>query len=193
MTKLGIFGGTFNPPHIGHLITVEVVREQLQLDKVMFIPSHIPPHKSTGQIISPELRLEMVNIAIKSNPSFISSDIEIKRKGKSYTVDTIGTILQMYNPSELFLIIGLDNLMEFSQWKSPHEIVSRAELIVMNRPGYDLNIKNEFLRYSRMVRVPNIDISSSEIRKRIKMGKTIKYLVPADIEKFINKNGLYKN
>lgn len=190
--KLGIFGGTFDPPHIGHLIVADNVREQLGLDKIIFIPSFVAPHKLNVKAADPKQRFEMVEISIKNNKDFLVYDIEIERKGRSYTIDTIKTLEILHPQAELYLIIGMDNLIDFPEWKSPHEIISRAELIVMNRPGYDKPVKNEFVKFATFVRVPNIDLSSSEIRKRIKMGKTIRYLVHPDVEKYIINKGLYK-
>jgi nicotinate-nucleotide adenylyltransferase len=191
--KLGILGGTFNPPHIGHLIVAESVRDQLKLDKILFVPSYSPPHKLYSQVALPTQRYEMVEIALEKNRNFSVSDIEIAREGKSYTIDTINTLIGIYPGSQLFLIIGLDNLMDFSDWKSPNEIISKVELVVMNRPGYDVDIKNEFKRYATIVKVPSIGISSSDIRRRVKMGRSIRYLVPYEIEQYIFKKGLYKS
>jgi nicotinate-nucleotide adenylyltransferase len=191
--KLGIYGGTFNPPHIGHLITAESVREQFKLDKVIFVPSFSPPHKFDLQIALPNQRFEMLDLAIKSNRSFSATDLEIKREGKSYTIDTINSLLQSYQNSKLYLIIGMDNLIDFPNWKSPLEIVNKVELVVMNRPRYDLEARNEYTRYANIIRVPNIDISSTDIRRRVKMGRSIKYLVPNEVEQYIFKKGLYKS
>lgn len=190
--KLGIFGGTFDPPHIGHLIVADNVKEQLNLEKIIFIPSYQPPHKFESNSAKPLQRFEMVELSIKNNKDFQVYDIEIQRKGKSYTIDTINTLTLIHPQAQFYLIIGMDNLIEFPQWKSPHEIISRVELVVMNRPGYDKPLKSEFSKYATFVRVPNIDISSSEIRRRVKMGRTIRYLVHQDVEKYINLNGLYK-
>jgi nicotinate-nucleotide adenylyltransferase len=191
--KLGILGGTFNPPHIGHLIIAESVRDQLKLDKILFVPSYSPPHKLYSQVALPTQRYEMVEIALEKNRNFSVSDIEIAREGKSYTIDTINTLLNIHPGTQLYLIIGLDNLMDFPDWKSPNDIISKVELVVMNRPGYDVEVKNEFKRYATIVKVPSIDISSSDIRRRVKMGRSIKYLVPFEIEQYILKKGLYKS
>jgi nicotinate-nucleotide adenylyltransferase len=191
--KIGILGGTFNPPHIGHLIVAESIRDQLKLDKILFVPSYIPPHKLFSQVALPKQRLEMVELAIEKNRNFSASDIEIAREGKSYTVDTINSLISLHPASQLFLIIGMDNLMDFSDWKSPNEIVSNVELIVMNRPGYDTDVKSEFKKFATFVKVPNIDISSSDIRRRIKLGRSIRYLVPFEVEQYIVKKGLYKS
>jgi nicotinate-nucleotide adenylyltransferase len=191
--KIGILGGTFNPPHIGHLIVAESIRDQLRLDKILFVPSYIPPHKLFSQVALPKQRLEMVELAIEKNRNFSASPLEIAREGKSYTIDTINSLINLHPASQLFLIIGMDNLMDFSDWKSPNDIVSKVELLVMNRPGYDADVKSEFKRFATFVKVPNIDISSSDIRRRIKLGRSIRYLVPFEVEQYILKKGLYKS
>lgn len=191
--KIGILGGTFNPPHIGHLIVAESIRDQLKMDKILFVPSYIPPHKLFSQVALPKQRLEMVELAIEKNRNFSASDIEIAREGKSYTIDTINSLINLHPASQFYLVIGMDNLMDFADWKSPNEIVSKVELIVMNRPGYDADVKSEFKRFATFIKVPNIDISSSDIRRRIKLGRSIRYLVPFEVEQYIVKKGLYKS
>lgn len=190
--RLGILGGTFNPPHIGHLIVAENVREQLTLDKIIFIPSFTPPHKVEIADATPQQRFEMVELAIKNNKNFLAYDIEIGRKGKSYTIDTINALVLLHPQARFYFIIGMDNLTEFATWKSPQEIISKVDLVVVNRPGYEKPVKNEFSRYAIFLRVPNIDISSSDIRKRVKFQRTIRYLVHPDVEKYITQKGLYK-
>jgi len=190
-TRLGIFGGAFNPPHVGHLIVAENVREKLQLDKIIFVPTGNPPHKSNEQLIDGAMRLQMVQLAIKGNKFFDISDVEFLRKDFSYTVDTLKLFQQMYPQTELSFIIGADNFLELHTWKSPKEIFSLASVVVMNREGVVMN-KNEFSSLVKLVNVPNIEISSSEIRKKIALGKSVKYLVSEKVEKFIVKNKLYK-
>ncbi len=193
--KIGIFGGTFNPPHIGHLIVAEYIREEAKLDKVIFIPCSTPPHKQDknylSRIASPEHRFEMVKIAIKGNPYFEVSDIEIKRGGISYTIDTINQLIEKFKNDEFYLLIGADQFKEFHTWRSPYEIVKKVKLIVFNRPNYIIP-DTEFSKFAEFITVPNIEISASSIRKRIKDGKSIKYLVPDEVEKYIYANGLYR-
>ncbi|MBS4029010.1 MAG: nicotinate-nucleotide adenylyltransferase [Ignavibacteriales bacterium] len=190
ITRLGIFGGAFNPPHVGHLITVEHVREKLQLGKVVFVPTGNPPHKPHEQLLDGQLRLQMVQLAIKGNKFFDVSDVEFLRKDFSYTVDTLKLFQQTYPQSELYLIIGADNFLELNTWKSTKEIFSLAQVVVMNRGGVALQ-ENDFTHLVKFVNVPNIEISSSEIRKRIAMGKSVRYLVSEKVGKFILKNNLY--
>lgn len=190
--KLGIFGGTFNPPHLGHLIVAESVREQLKLDRLFFVPSYSPPHKFNLQIALPSQRFEMVQLSVHNNKYFSVSDIEIKRQGKSYSIDTIHSMSLSFPRAQIYFIIGMDNLIDFPQWKLPNEIISRVELIVMNRPGYDREVKNEFSRYANFIKVPHLDISSTDIRRRVKMERSIRYLVNEEVEKYIIRKGLYK-
>jgi nicotinate-nucleotide adenylyltransferase len=192
--KLGIFGGTFNPPHIGHLIVIEGVRDQLKFDKILFVPSGNPPHKH-GQSLAPaNARLQMTSLAIRANDSFGVCDIELKRSGMSYSIDTLAQLSELYPKAELSLIIGVDNLLEFETWKSPQGIVSLADLVVMSRPGFSVHdLKNEYTRSANFINVPSIGISGTDIRRRVKLGRSIRYLVTHEVEDFIRRTGLYKN
>jgi nicotinate-nucleotide adenylyltransferase len=193
--KVGIFGGTFNPPHIGHLIVAEFVREEAKLDKIIFVPCASPPLKQNldylSQLAGPEHRFEMVKIAIKGNPFFEVSDIEIKRGGVSYTIDTINQMLERFPSYNFHLLIGADQFKSFHLWREPDEIVRKVQLIVFNRPGFDIP-KSKFSPFAMFISVPNIDVSASTIRFRVKSGKSIKYLVPPGVEEYIYVNGLYR-
>lgn len=194
MTRYGIFGGTFNPVHYAHLIAAESVKEQMHLDKVLFIPSGVPPLKDSREIMDAKHRLEMVKIAIADNPFFEASDIEISGKGKSFTVDTLLALRERYNNEGIvfYLIIGMDNLAELHTWKNPGKLFLLSEVVVINRPGYLItDVKNDFGRQVIFVPVPDLNISSSDIRFRIQEKKSIKYLVPAGVEKYIYENNLY--
>ncbi len=191
--KLGIFGGTFNPPHIGHLIVAECVCDQLQLDRTLFIPSATPPNKRDGSVAPGNERLVMTKMAIDGNQSFEASDIELTRGGVSYSVDTLSALAEMYPKAHLMLIIGADNLIEFETWKSPEKILSKADLVVVTRPGFDAQAQGgEFGKRATFVKVPQIGISGTDIRRRIKMGKSIRYLVPRPVEEYIVRSGLYR-
>jgi nicotinate-nucleotide adenylyltransferase len=191
--KLGIFGGSFNPPHVGHLIVIESVRDILQFDKVLFIPSAQTPNKQDSLLAPPAVRLEMAHIAVKGSRYFEASDIELQRRGISYTIDTVNELASRYTRFEISLIIGADNLAEFETWKSPDEILAKTELIVMNRPGFDpRSVKNKYSRSAKFVNVPQIGISGTDIRRRIKLGHSIHYLVPQSVENYILQQGLYK-
>jgi nicotinate-nucleotide adenylyltransferase len=196
LTRLGIFGGAFNPIHTAHLILAEDVREQMHLDKIIFIPYANPPHKDPGKLLDAEIRLKLINIAIRGNKCFESSDIEIVkgRSSKTYTVDTLMQLHEMYKneQAKLYLIIGIDNLIELNTWKEPGKLFRLAEVIVLNRPGFLIqDVKNEFYNQVTFIPAPNLDISSSDIRNRVKEKRSIKYLVPEAVEKEIVDNKLY--
>jgi nicotinate-nucleotide adenylyltransferase len=195
--KIGIFGGTFNPPHVGHLIVVESVQDQERFDTVLFVPSASPPNKQAGVqdgTLAPAAdRLRMVQLAIQGNSKFEVSDIEIRRSGPSFTVDTIDALAALHPDASLSLIIGSDNLLDFHTWKSPREIVAKAGLVVMGRPGFDLRQANpEFSRLAKVMNVPQVGVSGTDIRRRVKLGRSIRYLVPKTVEDFIRHANLYR-
>ncbi|MCU0372347.1 MAG: nicotinate-nucleotide adenylyltransferase [Ignavibacteria bacterium] len=198
MKRYGILGGSFNPPHTAHLILAENVKEQLELDKVIFIPSGKHALKDPQSLAEAGHRLNMARIAFEQDSSFEVSDIEI-RKAKAgltnYTVDTLIDLYQMYQKDfiKIYLIVGIDNLIEFPQWKDPHKLFILSEVVVMNRPGYFIqDVSVEFSRKARYLSVPMLEISSSEIRNRVRDNKSIKYLVDPEVEKYIKENNLYK-
>lgn len=191
--KLGVFGGSFNPPHVGHLIVIESARDQLQIDRIVFIPSGQTPNKFDASLAPPTCRLEMTRLAVSANPNFDVSDIEIQRSGISYTIDTLNALSVLYPRAVLSLIIGIDNYLEFETWKSPQEILARADLVVMNRPGFDTrSLKHEYAHLAKMVNVPQIGISGTDIRRRVKLGRSIRYLVPQPVEEYIHRKQLYR-
>lgn len=198
MKRYGILGGSFNPPHIGHSILAENVREQLFLDRVIFVPSGRHALKDGDTLISAEHRLNMANIAFGGNDNFEVSDIEIEKSKTgitNYTVDTLMSLYDRYKNDfiKLYLIIGIDNLIEFPKWKNPDKLFALSEVIVMNRPGFLVqDVDVEYSRKARYLSVPMLDISSSDIRNRIKSGKSVKYLIDEKVEKYILENGLYK-
>ncbi|RKY55103.1 MAG: nicotinic acid mononucleotide adenylyltransferase [Candidatus Neomarinimicrobiota bacterium] len=189
-----LFGGTFDPPHIGHLIIAEFILSDLDVDKIYFIPSSIPPHKQASSYSSTSSRVEMLQIAIKGTPAFQISDIELNRPGVSYSIDTIKQIKSRMNLSkeELYFLIGSDSLVEFQSWMNPEEILSLAQVIVAPRPLFTKDmVKPEFLEQVQFLNTPQIDISSSMIRERVYEGKSIRYLVLIKVEEYIKKNKLY--
>ncbi len=192
--NLAIYGGAFNPPHFGHLITVESVREQLRFDKVFFVPSSQPPNKLAASLASAEDRLEMTRLAIAGITEFDVSDVEVRRRGVSYTVDTIRTLMEEHPGGTFSLIIGSDNLMEFQTWKSPTDILARVQLVVMNRPGFSVSpSRSDYARLATFVTVPQIGISSTEIRRRVKLHRSIRFLVPPAVEEYIRRKCLYRD
>jgi nicotinate-nucleotide adenylyltransferase len=215
--KLGILGGTFNPIHYGHLAAAEEVSDRLGLHRVLFVPSFIPPHKQDEDIPSVIHRMEMVRLAIADNPLFELSDIEIKRGGMSYTIDTMEALRKTMADAELYFITGLDSFLEIKTWNRWKMLMTLCGFVVLSRPGYhfqDLS-RLEFMKSAEdefaaldvgsckqtVVRtgaytfflemIPLFDISSTDIRRRIKAGRSIKYLLPDEVENYIIKNKLY--
>lgn len=192
--RLGVMGGTFNPIHQGHLVTAEVVRDEFRLKEVIFVPSGKPPHKE-DDIAPAQHRLMMVILATASNPYFSVSPIEVKRKGESYTRDTLIELKKMYGEnSECFFITGADAIAQVSSWHKAEDLPSLAQFVAASRPGYTLDLKilpPSFRKCTYIIEVPALAISSTEIRRRIREKKTIKYLVPESVETYIYKNKLY--
>ncbi len=192
MKSIGLYGGSFNPPHLGHLLLAETVREHSGLDTVVFIPSDIPPHKQREHLAPGEHRLAMVERAIAGNPRFECSDTEIRQGGTSYTIRTVNDFRERYPNSGLFLIIGIDNLIDFKSWKSQDELLEKTTLLVFDRPGFRRDdVPRDLLRHAHFVPTPLIGISSSDIRLRIKGGKSIRYYVPDSVAEYIKENRLY--
>ncbi len=193
MKKYGIFGGSFNPPHIAHSIVAESVREQLKLDKIIFIPSGNHPLKNS---LIANHRYAMSQLAFGGNDNFEVSDIEIQNSDeKSYTVQTLQKLNKLYesNIVKLCLILGIDNLIELPKWKEPEKLFSLSEVIVINRPDYDLkNSKPEFAELATFITVPYLEISSTLIRKKVAEGKSIRYMTDIKVEEYIYGNNLYK-
>lgn len=187
--KIGILGGTFNPIHIGHLILAEEAREKLGLDKIIFVPAYLPPHKDNGEIADAGCRFEMIKIAIKDNPNFFVSDIEIKRSGRSYTIDTLRQLKKKYGHDELYFIIGSDLLKYLDEWKDLGQIAEMVKFVAATRPGYPLE---RIPSYIQTMPIRAVDVSGFEIRSRIKEGKSFRYLVPAGVFKYLLKKRIYQ-
>jgi len=191
--NIGLYGGTFNPPHMGHLIVAEQVRTALDLDEILFIPSFISPHKQEGESELADHRLAMTKLAVSDNPKFKYSDIEVVKKETSFTIHTLEYLKEKYSSDSFFLIVGMDNYLTFHLWKEPNRVLEISSLVVMNRPNYPKQI-NEVIgtKNTLFVDVPNIDISSSDIRRRVKEHRSIHYLVPNAVEQYILSNGLFR-
>lgn len=186
--KIGILGGTFNPIHIGHLILADEVREKLLLDKVIFVPAYIPPHKQNFKVAPAQDRLSMVKAAIKGNKSLGVSDIEIKRKGLSYTVDTVKYFNRRFPGDEFYFIAGSDLLKYLDEWKDFRELLSLVKIVVATRPGYPLE---NIPAYVQRVSIRAIDVSAFEIRQCVQEKKTFRYLVPDAVFEYIKNKKLY--
>jgi nicotinate-nucleotide adenylyltransferase len=215
--KIGILGGTFNPIHYGHLAAAEEVWSRLKLDHVLFVPSFLPPHKQDEVIPSAAQRQEMVALAIAGNPHFALSDLEVKREGMSYSVDTVAELLRLYPATDFYFITGLDSFLEIQTWKEWERLLSFCRFVVLSRPGYAFSslasinfmhnageklhaldrreLTRAVLETGRstvyLEQIPLYDVSSTDIRQRVRQGRTIKYLLPECVETYIIKNKLY--
>ncbi len=188
--KIGILGGTFNPVHIGHLILAEEAAGKLKLDKVIFMPVYIPPHKNSPDLIEAEHRYQMCILATKNNPNFEVSKLEIEREGKSYSVETLKELRKKYGKDvQLFFLTGSDSLKELFSWKDVDDIFKLSQFVVAQRPGYPIERLPEEVK---VVLITPIEVSSSLIRQRIKEEKSIRYLVPDEVRDYIIGHKLYK-
>jgi nicotinate-nucleotide adenylyltransferase len=191
MKAVGIFGGTFDPVHNGHLITAQSILEKRNLEKIIFVPCNISPHKINRVTAEAHHRLQMIKIAISNFPKFEYSDYEIKTGDISYTLDTLKEFSKIY--SKLELIIGYDNLIKFDAWREPDKILELAKLVVMKRSHEsNLNIFHKYFGKAIYVDTPIIEISSSKIRERIANGQIIDALVPEKVKEYIYAFELYK-
>lgn len=218
-------GGSFNPIHYGHLVAAAEAQEEFVLDKILFIPAAIPPHKGAEELVESFHRMAMVILATISNEKFIPSTIEIERGGKSYSVDTILQLQQIYgHETEFFFVLGADSFIDISYWKDADKLLRLCNFIVTTRPGYGVDIVPETLEHSLkprykgldfklfenslpsrhltitisgspfsiyLMKIHSLEISSSEIRKRVANGQSISYLLPDSVENYIRKNKLY--
>ena len=195
--RIGIFGGTFDPVHHGHLIMAEQVQSHFSLDRIIFMPAGIPPHKIGEKISDNKSRIEMLKLALQDNPFFRISTWEIDQQDYSYSVRTLREFVPSLNAAEIFFIIGADSLANIFSWREPEYLLKNSKFIVVNRPGYDLDniMKKEklrpFLDNIFAFAGPYIDISSSLIRDEFKNGFSIRYLTPDPVIRFIKKNDLY--
>lgn len=187
--KIGILGGTFDPPHIGHLIIANEVLDQVGLDEIRFMPNHEPPHKVRNSGTSIKDRLDMIELAIEGHPYFSIETIELKKEGPSYTYDTIKELKERAAKAEYYFIIGADMVEYLPHWHKIEELIKLVQFIGTNRPNYELKSTYPI----RFVEVPMIEVSSSMIRRRIQTGKTIKYLLPDSVIRYIGEKQLYES
>lgn len=191
MERIGILGGTFNPIHVGHLAVGQAAGEQCSLDKVFFVPSNRPPHKNIAHLASAEDRHRMVDLAIRDNPLFAVSDFEIRRDGRSYSIDTVRYFRETFPKARLFFIIGGDSFPALHTWKAIDEILAIVTFIVVNRPGYVLTNDHLTLSY-QSVMMPGMDISSSYLRRQITRGRSVRYFIPGAVCSFLQERKLYQ-
>ncbi|MFK9091384.1 nicotinate-nucleotide adenylyltransferase [Bacillus salipaludis] len=187
MKKVGILGGTFDPPHYGHLLIANEVHSALQLDEIWFMPNNEPPHKKKPESVKDKDRLKMLTLAIAGNPAFAIQPIELERVGPSYTVDTMRMLNSEYSDHQFFFIIGADMIEYLPKWHKIDELVNLVQFVGVDRPTYNRQTDYPVL----YVDVPAMDVSSSMIRDRMKSGKTVQYLLPDQVIEYIEEKHLY--
>lgn len=201
MRKIGIMGGTFDPIHIAHLILAEQGIEEFHLDEVIFIPTGQPPHKAGKPVTNASYRYEMVELAIRSNPKFTCSDIEILREGNTYTAKTLEILHNQSPEDEFYFILGADSLSYIDKWFHPEIIFKLSTIIVANRNQMEKRLLDEQIqqlldKYGGkiwMMQTPNLEISSNYLRKQVAKGVSIQYYVPNEVNAYIKERALYKN
>jgi nicotinate-nucleotide adenylyltransferase len=202
--RLGIYGGTFDPVHYGHLLLAEQCREQCELDEVRFVPAAIPPHKEDAQITSGKHRLHMLDFALAGCGELTISDIELRRTGPSYTIDTLQHFADEDADRELFLLMGMDSLADFPNWREPQRILNLATLVAVNRQSqHDEAAQRAAVaaieqlhagagERLQIVEMPDIEISATDLRRRVREGRSIRFQTPRPVAMYIAEHGLYR-
>lgn len=213
--KIGLFGGTFDPIHRGHVKAAEDVQRSFSFDRILFIPSYIPPHKEYEDVASAEHRLKMVELALSSHDRFFPSSIEIDARGKSYSIVTLNRIREMFSQTEAFFLLGIDAFLDIETWKDYEDVLEQCSFVVMSRPGFRLEDAKKVLpdRYNQrivevsgtlreeserksvhriyLLSITPLDISSSEVRDRVGKGQSIEGMVPESVANYIKEKRLY--
>lgn len=188
--KLGVFGGTFDPPHLGHLVACSDAAQALGLSRVLWVPAAVHPLKLASVQAPPGARLEMARAAVEGDPRFEVDALELERTGPSYTVDTLRELQARHPEAELYFLTGADNLRDLPRWKEPAQVARLARLVVVSRQGEGVP---PGLPYPAVaVPVTRVDVSSTEVRRRVRAGETIRYLVPEPVRAVIERRGLYR-
>lgn len=201
--RIGIFGGTFNPVHHGHLILAERAREELAVDRMLLLPSGAPPHKSGPDLAPAEDRLEMVRLATASSEGLGALDLEVRREGTTYTIDTLRELAELHPEATVFFLVGADSIPELITWREWRSLFDLAHFVTLRRPGFDLDTLPSTLREVLPVEArrdleryqlstPHIEISSTDIRARVRSDRSIRFLVPDAVRDFILQHGLYR-
>ena len=191
--NVGLFGGSFNPPHVAHLIVAEVVRDQFGLDEVWWIPNATPPHKPNDELVAVQHRLAMTERTVEGNPAFRVCGVEVERDGVSYTVETLRLLQDQHPDTDFALILGSDSLDHFADWHRPDEIAERVPLIVYKRPGAIESVANpRFANNVQYAAAPVMEISGTEVRARRRADRSIRYLVPEAVRSYIDTHDLYR-
>lgn len=198
-SRIGVLGGTFDPPHIGHMIIAQEAMTQLNLAQVIFAPTRKPPHKLGNEITPIDHRLKMVELALNSNPRFVLSRVDVDRTGPTYTVDTLRLLRRDLGESvDLYFIMGLDSLANILTWHTPDKLIELCRLAVFNRPGYaaDLDALNAQIPGLRerviLLKSPALEIAASDLQQRVRAGQSIKHLVPDRVAAYIAEHRLYR-
>jgi nicotinate-nucleotide adenylyltransferase len=189
--RTGVFGGTFDPPHVGHLIVAQDVLERMSLDRLLLVPASEPPHKRDAPRAPAEVRARMVEAAVAGHGRIEASRIELERAGPSFTVDTLATLKNRSPHDELVLVIGADQMPGFAGWRAPDEIVRLARLVVIAREGVEVAADGFAFDFDT-VEVTRVDVSSTEIRRRVREGRSVRFLVPDAVLRIIEQEGLYQ-
>jgi nicotinate-nucleotide adenylyltransferase len=195
--RIGVLGGTFNPPHLGHLVCAQEAYVQFELDQVLWIPARIPPHKALPDDPGPDHRLALCRLAIRGDERFAVSELELGREGPSYTVDTLEELHATVQDSEPYLIVGGDIAAGLAEWREPERVLSLATVAVAARPGTArASIESALGRLEgggrvRFFSMPQIAVSSSLVRRRVRAGQPIRYLVPDGVARYIERHSLY--
>ncbi len=197
--RLGLFGGTFDPVHLGHLLLAEQCREQCELDEVWFIPAGNPPHKNPADLAPDTSRAEMLEFATAGHPKFSVKRMELGGAGKSFTVDTLQQVYDEDPSRELFFLIGADSLLDLPKWREPEGIAELATIVAVNRGDRPLpelealtpQLSAAIVSRLRFVTMPGVEMSATDIRNRVDQGHSIRYMTPRAVEEYIRENGLY--
>jgi len=197
--RLGVFGGTFDPVHHGHLVAAEEARHQLDLDQVLFVPAGRPPHKPTRPISPVHHRVRMIELAIAAKPYFALSHVDVERPGVCYTVETLELLRAEWGPGPIFyFVVGTDSLADIPTWYQPQRLIELCELAVARRTGAEVDLVRLEERLPGLrdrihwVPIPLLEISSSDLRARVRAGRPISYLVPSAVEAYVLEHGLYR-
>ncbi len=191
--RVGLFGGSFNPPHVGHLAVAEAARDEAALDRVLWMPAAVPPHKRADDLPEAEHRLAMTRLATAGNDAFVVSDLELRRAGVSYTVDTLRALRADHPDAAFLLLLGGDSLQQFPTWRDPDAILDLAEPLVYPRPGFDPAAVDPSLRRRvTLLDRPLLDLSSTDVRGLLHAGRSARYLVPDAVLAYADEHGLYR-
>ncbi len=215
--RVGVFGGTFDPPHLGHLLLAETIREQFGLDEVLFVPCNQPPHKDRDDLTAPTHRYAMVVAATLHNPAFTPVAVEVNRPGKSYSIATVTALAADYGPDvELFFVAGLDSMLDIKSWHRPEELLDSCNFVVVSRPGNSFEKLREVLPERCHERIVDVSVgrdpvadgaglriyqseavylalSSTELRERVRTDRGVRYRVTPEVERYIQSHGLYRD